>query len=588
MDWNLTPLLKTGSKEEIQKDIEKTKEANEAFANKWKNQPDYLKKPKILKQALEELENLQTNFGQSGNAGFYFALKSYINQTDPGIKANLNKIEEVEKELSNKRMFFTLNLAKVSEEKQKEFLSSSELKEYKHFLEIIFVQSKHALTDPEEKILSLKETVAHDNWERMTSGILAKQEKQLNKETKNFSELLNLIKDKDKITRDKAAEAINEILKEFEDIAEAEINSILANKKINDRLRNFKRPDEARHLYDDIPTAIVDTLIKTVTEKFEISKEFYKLKAKFFKQPKLTYAEKAILPNNEGLEYTFEQALEIVKETFSELDEEFTKILESYIKNNQIDSFPKKGKQNGAFCIHQLKKHPTYILLNFDKDLRDVTTIAHEVGHGINSELMKQNQNSLNLGTPKSTAEVASTFMEDFVLEKIIETATEEQKLSILMEKLDSDISSVFRQTAFYNFETELHTKFREKGHLSKTEIGKMFRKHMDSYLGEAIDTTNSENWWMYVPHFRYIFYVYSYVSGQLISKTLQEKTREDKKFILKVKEFLSAGTSNSPENIFRKMEVDITKKQFWKKGIGKIRKNLQETEELAKKLNKI
>ena len=201
---------------------------------------------------------------------------------------------------------------------------------------------------------------------------------------------------------------------------------------------------------------------------------------------------------------------------------------------------------------------------------------------------MKENQNALNIGTPKSTAEVASTFMEDFVLNELLEKADPELQLSILMEKLDSDISTIFRQTAFYNFETDLHNNFREKGYLSQKEIGEMFKKHMNSYLGSFIDTSQADNWWIYVPHFRFIFYVYSYASGQLVSKALQAKVRENPRFIEKVKEFLASGTSDSPKNIFQNTDIDISQEEFWNQGLNQIQNLLEKTESLAKELGKI
>jgi len=110
----------------------------------------------------------------------------------------------------------------------------------------------------------------------------------------------------------------------------------------------------------------------------------------------------------------------------------------------------------------------------------------------------------------------------------------------------------------------------------------------MSSYMGESVDTSESNNWWVYVPHFRYFFYVYSYTSGLLISKALQSKVKADLTFIEKVKEFLSAGTSDSPENIFKKMGINITDKEFWNQGLSEFEHLLSQTEELAKKLGKI
>src|SRR5690606_34227717 len=148
-----------------------------------------------------------------------------------------------------------------------------------------------------------------------------------------------------------------------------------------------------------------------------------------------------------------------------------------FVNEGLIDVYPRKGKRGGAFCAHHNKTLPTYILLNHTDKLRDVTTLAHESGHGINNEMMRKKQNSLNFSTPLSTAEVASTFMEDFVLTEVLKENEEDEelRLGIMMMKLDDEISTIFRQIACINFERELHQKFREIGYLSKEAIGEMF-----------------------------------------------------------------------------------------------------------------
>jgi oligoendopeptidase F len=228
-------------------------------------------------------------------------------------------------------------------------------------------------------------------------------------------------------------------------------------------------------------------------------------------------------------------------------------------------------------------------LLNHVDKLDDVTTLAHELGHGINQALMNKNQNSLNTGTLLSTAEVASTFMEDFIVEELLREADEETRLAILVKRMDDSVGTIIRQTACYCFERELHSEFRKKGYLSKEEIGAIFQKNMAAYMGPFVEQSpGSENWWIHWWHIREYFYVYSYASGLLISKAMQAKVRENPAFIAKVKEFLSAGLSDSPKNIFLRLGIDITKKEFWDEGLNEVEVLLNETEELARKLGKI
>jgi oligoendopeptidase F len=313
------------------------------------------------------------------------------------------------------------------------------------------------------------------------------------------------------------------------------------------------------------------------------------MKARMMAVKRLKYHERNVEYGDISREYPYKEALTIVLKVFRNLDAGFAKILEGYIRNGQMDVYPKKGKSGGAFCMHHLIIHPTYILINHTGKLHDVLTLAHELGHGINNELVREKQNALNFGTPLSTAEVASTFMEDFVLQEILKRADDELRLSIMMMKLNDDVSTIFRQVACYRFEQELHREFRQKGYLSKEEIGALFRKHMAAYMGNAVEQSRgSENWWVYWSHIRTFFYVYSYAGGLLISKSLQHSVKEDPSFIRKVKGFLSAGLSDSPKNIFSNLGIDIADKEFWEKGLDEVENLLQETERLARNLGKI
>ncbi|MCX7928586.1 MAG: M3 family oligoendopeptidase [Patescibacteria group bacterium] len=592
--WNLTLLFK--DKKEISKTRTIVEEKTKEFVQKWQDNKDYLKKPEILKQALDEYANWLTNYGANTKEMFYYHLWQSLDQENPQIKAEVNKATEFAIKIENQMQFFTHRISKVDKKSQSKFLKSKFLTPYKHFLEKLFESANYLLTEPEEKILNTLSPLAYNNWTRMLSSFLAKEEKNLKDESeklkpRSFAEILNLMNSSKKSVRNSAAKAFNEILAKHAEVAENELNSVLQYKKITDELRGFKKPDEARHLADDIDSDVVKTLVETVSKNFDISQKYYLLKAKLMGVDKLAYHERnvPILLGKVNKKYDYEKASRLVKKVLENLDKEFLEIFVNFEENGQIDVFPKKGKANGAFATTQTLSTPTYILLNHTGEFDNVTTLAHELGHGINNELIRKRQNEINFGTPTSTAEVASTFFEDFVFQELIQDADQKTRLSLMMAKLNDYVSTIFRQIAFYNFELELHDIFRQKGYLSKEEIGQMFQKHMVSYMGKAVSQDpGSENWWIYVHHFRYFFYVYSYASGLLISKSLQASVKQNKKFIEKVKEFLSAGKSDSPKNIFAKLQIDITKKEFWEKGIKEIAELLTETEKLATDLSLI
>ena len=598
-EWNLKGLIPEGGVEGFIKEWEKLKEEYEKFINKWKDRKDYLEKPEVLKEALDEYEELAKNYGNGGREAYYYWLKNKQDQEDNEVKAIINKIEEKLVKLSNELQFFMMRIAKIPAEEQKKFLEYEGLKEYKHLLEMSFRDSKHLLSEEQEKIMRLKGTTSYDKWVEMVERMISKEVRTITDEEgknceKNFEELMSMISSTNKKVRDEAAKNVNEILKGVSDTATEEINAILTNKRVDDELRGFTRPDEERHLSDDIETEVVDKLVEAVTENFDIAKEYYELKAKLLGLEKLAYHERNVtyITGKEEQKYDYDKGIRTVEKVMKNFNdgEELLRIFKDFVEKGLIDVMPKKGKHGGAFCIHWNKNVPTYILLNYTNRLRDVTTIAHECGHGINNELIRKKENSLNFGTPTSTAEVASTFMEDYVIRELLkDNEDEELKMEVMMNKLNDEISSIIRQIACYNYEKELHEIFREKGYLSKEVIGEMFKKHMSAYMGEFVEQNpGSENWWVYWGHIRRFFYNYSYASGLLISKYLQRKVNEKPEFINEVKEFLSTGTSKSPKEIFEGMGININDKEFWNEGMKEIRTLLEETKELAKKLGKI
>ena len=592
--WDLKPLFESDDDLKMEKKRKELEQKSYEFINKWKERDDYLKEPAVLKQALDEYEKWERYFSSDGDEGYYFWLRTRQDENDAKLKAKFNKVRDFGNKIGNDIRFFELRIAKIPSELQRLFLEYEGLKEYRHFLERLFAKSKYQLSEPEEKIMNLKAATSYSNWVKMTSGFLAKEERKIlledgNKGMKTFSEIMSFLDNQNKKVRDSAAEALNDILHKYVEVAEAEMNSILANKKVSDELRGVSRPDLSRHVSDDIESNVIDILVGSVSDRFDVAKRYYEFKAKLMGVKKLEYYERNVTYGKLNKKYNFEEAINLIYRVFNNLDKKFSDILVKFINDGQIDVYPRKGKGRGAFCSFNLLSQPVYILLNHTDKLNDVLTLAHELGHGINDELIREKQNALNSDNSLSTAEVASTFMEDFILEEILKEADDELRLALMMMKLNENVSTIFRQVACYKFEQALHQEFRDKGYLSKEDIGGLFQKHMVAYMGDSVlQSSGSENWWVYWSHIRNFFYVYSYASGLLISKSLQNSVKQDHVFIEKVKEFLSAGKSDSPKNIFQKLGVDITKKEFWNKGLNEVEALLQETTTLAKKLGKI
>lgn len=593
-EWDLTPLLKNDKDPKAEKNLKEVAEKSYEFINKWKDRKDYLSEPKVLREALDEYEYWARNFSTDGDVGYYFWLRLQTEQTNSKVRAKFNKLYEQSMQIINAMEFFMHNISKIDQKTQSKMLQSGELAPYKHLLENSFESAKHLLSEKEEKIMNLKSKTAHSNWANLTSKLLSKEVRTVvdekgKKTKKTFAELTPLMSDKNEHVRKSAAKAFNSVLKKHLDTAEAEMNSIMENKKINDELRKFESPEHARFISDDLEPKVVEVLIDTIKKDYELVHKYYGLKASLLGLDKLPYHERYIEYGKMDQKFEYEEAVKLVKETFAELDPEFEKIFDDMINNGRIDVYPKKGKSDGAFCVHNLISQPVYIFLNYTNKMRDVLTIAHESGHAINNYLMAKEQNALNFCTPLSTAEVASTFMEDFVTQNLLKNADDNLKLALLMHKMEDSIGTVYSQAAMFSFEKELHESFREKGYLAHKEIGDIYEKHVMESVGPSVYfTKGSENRWVGIGHFRRFFYNYQYASGLLISKGLQSLVKKRKNNVDKVKKFLSAGSSESPKNILSSIGIDITKKEFWAEGLGEINNTFEEINTLAKKLGKL
>lgn len=585
--WNLKPLFKSDTDPEIPTWRKIVTDQTTRFVKKWSNNTKYLTDSQTLRLALDDYNTWLEKYGHNDREVSYFHLRESQNETDPKIKAKFGQAIAFAQDIANQMLFFTLSLSKIPTKQQQIFLKDPLLKPYHHLLSSLFTEGKYTLTEPEEKILNLKSQTSNSNWQRMTSSMLANETvTTLSAEGKkiqaNLSQLMQLVNHPKQQVRDTAAHQINLLMAKYADVAENELNSLLQDHQTNDRLRGFTRPDQSRLLGDDVSDKTIDAMLQAVSANNKLAHTYYQLKSKLLGKHKLAYHERNVDLGNVKTTYSYTDSYKLIFDTFHSLDPEFSLITESFIKEGRVDVYPENGKSGGAFCTHNGKTIPVYILLNHTNTLHDVMTFAHELGHGINHTLINRTQPAVYCSSSLATAEVASTFMEDFVLATIARSAPQKEQLALRMMKLNDDISTIFRQVACYRFEQELHQQFRNLGYLDKKTIGQIFQKHMSAYMGKYVEqSAGCEYWWVYWSHIRNYFYVYSYASGLLISKALQRRVRENPNFITAVKDFLATGTSQSPEATFKRLGIDITNPKFWEEGIAEIAEELKHVQKL-------
>lgn len=579
--WNLNLLYTSPKDPHIERDLRAMERACALFEKKYRSSNKYRTSIPALKTALHEYERLITKTA-SHKPILYFVYRKELDCTDSEAEARIRLFEGRLIKAGNRIQFFELSLGTLPESTKRKVLRDKRLAYYRRFLERIFETARHDLTEPEEKILALKSAPASSMW---SSGLEAARNKLTvpwRGATIPLTQALEMIADtKQQRERAKLWSAVLDKLTTVSDFAESEMNALCTDKKINDELRSFVEPYDATVLgYENDPRS-VRSLVETVTKHFDISHRFYALKKQMLGLDTLHYPDRVAPVGTNNIRYSFQDSLKIVETAFGELSPMYRAVVEGYAAHGQIDVYPAAGKSGGAFCssTHGL---PTYILLNHVDSFDSLTTLAHELGHGIHGEL-SATQPILYEGYSTAVAETASTFFEGVAFDFVTKTMSDAEKIIALHDRIESDVSTIFRQIAFFNFELELHRTIRKHGWLSGEKIAQMLKKHLEAQLGPDVQVTDRDGLsYIYVGHFRNPFYVYSYAYGLLISKALRARVKNNPTYIQKVHEFLSAGRSKKPEQIFADIGITIGPKLFTE-GLRSIEHDLDTLERLLK-----
>ena len=331
-------------------------------------------------------------------------------------------------------------------------------------------------------------------------------------------------------------------------------------------------------------------MVGTVTSHYSLVQRFYRLKRKLLGYRKLyDYDRYAPLLKNEK-EVEWNRARDLVLHAYSDFHPEMGNIAGKFFENRWIDAAIKPGKRGGAYAASTVPSVHPYVFMNYDGKLRDVQTLAHELGHGVHQFLSRE-QGALQAGTPLTTAETASVFGEMLVFQNLKNQLDDpREKLALLIGKIDDTIATVFRQVSMNRFEDAIHTRRREKGELTTEQFSSLWRDVQEELYGDSVTLTKSYDlWWCYIPHFLHTpGYVYAYAFGELLVLALYEEYRRSENgFADKYLEMLRAGGSEWPENIVGKVGLDITRPTFWKRGLSVFERMIEEAEELTGQIKK-
>ncbi|MBQ0105020.1 MAG: M3 family oligoendopeptidase, partial [Armatimonadetes bacterium] len=583
--WDLSPLYT--SEDNIEKDLAEAKRLADDFEKKYRGK---IKSPSlvadILYNAIKDTEKITRLVYRPD---MYAALKFSADTGDPKNGKLMQAVQEKVTEISVKTMFFELELMEADENIINSVLADPRLAEYRHFVKTARVFNDHKLTEACETIMEEKANTGSRAWDRLFDEVLSSAEFriEIDGEEKILNEpgILAYLKDPDRDVRIKAGKSLTEGLLANSKVLTFIFNTLVNDKAINDRLRKYSYPQESRHKSNELSKNVVDLVIKTCTENYDMVSRFYKIKKEILGLPELTHVDRYAPLALEEKPVSYEEAKEIILSAFGSFSDRFRDIAQDTFTGHWIDAEPRQGKRGGAFCMSGIPEINPFILCSYLDRQDDVMTLAHELGHGIHAVLSSE-QNIFNYEATLPVCENASTFGEMLVFEKLVAEASLEEKLALYAAKIESIFATIFRQAAMYLFESDLHRERREKGELTCDEISALWQKNIQAMFGDSLILGEEHKyWWLYVSHFiGSPFYVYAYSFGELMVLALFGLYKKNPKdFVPKYIKLLSMGGSVSPEDLLREVGFDINTPEFWNRGIAMLDSLMTEFEAIYK-----
>jgi oligoendopeptidase F len=340
-----------------------------------------------------------------------------------------------------------------------------------------------------------------------------------------------------------------------------------------------------RHLANEIDGKVVEALMTAAESAYPMVQRYYRLKARLLGLKQLKdYDRYAPIPG--GLPAVpWDEARRIVTESYEAFSPKAGGIVKRFFDKKWIDAEPRDGKRGGAFSSSGLPSLHPYILMSYTDKLRDVMTLAHELGHGLH-QYLSRGVGYLQCDTPLTTAETASVFGEMLVFKRLQEAYPDPQaRLAMLCGKIEDAFATVFRQVVLTRFEQSVHAARSSEGELSAERINELWMKANLPMHGDVVELTPGYAcWWSYIGHFIHSpFYCYAYAFGELLVLALVKKYEEDgKRFVPKYLRMLAAGGSQPPHELVASLGVDVTDPAFWGLGLRLLDEMVSEAEALA------
>lgn len=583
MKWNLKDIFinKAEFNEEKKKLKELLKEINSYKGKLCGSSEKLYNCYKLYEKALEKYEKIY------GYGMMYYHLDM---SNQEGIKL-YKEVESIGTEFSTNTSFMTPEITYTDRKIIEDYLKNDKrLERYKRSILDILEEKDHVLSKEEENLLANYSEIFSGpentfdiltNAEFKFGNIKDENNKEIELTESNYTLYL---KNKNERVRKQAFELMYEQYGRFiNTITELYLNNVKET-VITSRLRKYKSSLEMATKNDDASINVYNSLIETIRENLNINHKFISLKKKLLNKKDFHIYDLYVNPfETKKDEIVFEDAKTEVKNALKIMGKEYALKLEEAFNNNWIDVYPKANKLSGAYSMGIYNVHP-FILLNFVNSKRDISTIAHELGHSMHSYYSNSNQTIIDSNYTLMTAEVASTVNEILLSNYQIKNEKDiEKKKELLYELLEMIRATLFRQAMFAEFEKIIHEKIENNEILSAEDLNKIYYNLNKEYFGNNIVIDEQIKYeWARIPHFYSDFYVYKYATGISAAISIANNILEKKElFVEKYIEMLKQGCAKKSIDLLKMVDVNLEEKNVYKNAVSFYNKKIEELENL-------
>jgi len=565
--WNLSDLFASPDDPKIEAALARDLERAKAFEATYKGKVATLA-PKPFAAMMRELADYEES---STRAEVYAYMLHSENTQDNAAGRLLARVREASAERGSHMVFFALELAQITDEHAAKLYADPESAIYRHTVDEARKFRPHQLSEPEERVLTDFSPVGSSSWVRLFEELCARIRVEVDGRDLALDQALTLLREPDREVRRQASAALTQALSGDLRTRGYIFNVILQEKAIDDRLRHFPTWISSRNLANETSDEAVQALVDAVTGRYDVCVRYYRVKRKLLNVGDLHEWDRYAPVSDTTRDLTWDDAKELVLGSYYRFSKRAGSQVEEFFKNSWIDAPVVPGKAGGAYCMPVTPRHHPYVLLNFTGKLRDALVLAHELGHGLHDRLASK-QHIFDYHPPLTLAETASVFGEALTFDRIMaEEKDPKVRLALLCGQCEDAFSTVFRQVAFNRYEDASHNRRRTEGELSVEELGEMFQEKLQPMFGDALILTEEHKvWWSYVGHFLHTpGYVYAYAFGNLLALSVYHRYLErGEEFVEQYLEFLAAGGSTRPDELVKRIGMDITNPDFWDAGL--------------------